>query len=132
GSTVAFWDRETGQRLPTPHRTENVVWGLAFSPNRSELALGGANSRVGVRVAHTGAVRWSKHEPTLPQAMSIAFSPDGKALAVGFGQYSQQEAYQVKVYEVETGHETAAFLGPMGGVNDLAFPPDGRHLAVAG
>jgi eukaryotic-like serine/threonine-protein kinase len=132
GSTVEFWDRETGQRLPTLHRTENVVWGLAFSPDGTELALGGTNPQVEVRDAHTGAVRWSKHEPTLPQAMSIAFSPDGKALAVGFGQYSQQEAFQVKVYEVETGRETAAFPGPRGGVNDLAFHPDGRHLAVAG
>ena len=64
--------------------------------------------------------------------MSIAFSPDGKALAVGFGEYSQQEAFQVKVYEVETGRETVTFPGPRGGVNDLAFHPDGRHLAVAG
>ena len=132
GSTVEFWDRETGQRLPTLHGTENVVWGLAFSPDGTELALGGTNPQVEVRDAHTGAVRWSKHDPTLPQAMSIAFSPDGKALAVGFGQYSQQEAFQVKVYEVETGRETAAFPGPRGGVNDLAFHPDGRHLAVAG
>ena len=132
GSTVEFWDRETGQRLPTLHRTENVVWGLAFSPDGTELALGGTNPQVEVRDAQTGAVLWSKHEPTLPQAMSIAFSPDGKALAVGFGQYSQQEAFQVKLYEVETGRETAAFPGPRGGVNDLAFHPDGRHLAVAG
>ena len=56
----------------------------------------------------------------------------GKSLAVGFGEYSQQEAFQVKVYEVETGRETATFPGPRGGVNDLAFHPDGRHLAVAG
>ncbi len=132
GSTVELWDRETGQRLPTLHGTENVVWGLAFSPDGTELALGGTNPQVEVRDAHTGAVRWSKHDPTLPQAMSIAFSPDGKVLAVGFGQYSQQEAFQVKVYEVETGRETAAFPGPRGGVNDLAFHPDGRHLAVAG
>ena len=97
GSTVEFWDRETGQRLPTLHRTENVVWGLAFSPDGTELALGGTNPQVEVRDAHTGAVRWSKHEPTLPQAMSIAFSPDGKTLAVGFGKYSQEDAFPVKI-----------------------------------
>jgi WD40 repeat protein/serine/threonine protein kinase len=132
GSAVEFWDRETGQRLPTLHRTENVIWGLAFSPDGTKLALGGTNPQVEVRDAQTGAVRWSKHELNLPQAMSIAFSPDGKALAVGFGKYSQQEAFQVKIYEVETGRETFALPGPKGGVNDLAFHPDGRHLAVAG
>ena len=52
GSTVEFWDRETGQRLPTLHRTENVVWGLAFSPDGTELALGGTNPQVEVRDAN--------------------------------------------------------------------------------
>jgi len=132
GYTIELWDRETGQRLPTPHRTENVIWGLAFSPDGTKLALGGTNPQIEVRDVQTGAVRWSKHEPKLPQAMSIAFRPDGKALAVGFGQYSGEEAFQVKIYEVETGRESVAFPGSKGGVNDLAFHPDGRHLAVAG
>ena len=55
GSTVEFWDRETCQRLPTLHRTENVVWGLAFSPDGTDLALGGTNPQVEVRDAHTGS-----------------------------------------------------------------------------
>ena len=131
-SNLEFWDRETGQRRPIFHVTENVIWGLAFSPDGTKLALGGTNPQVEVRDAHTGALLWSKHEPKLPQAMSIAFRPDGKALAVGFGLYSQQEAFQVKIYELETGRETVAFPAPKGGVNDLAFHPDGRHLAVAG
>ena len=132
GSNVELWDRETGQRRPTFHGTDNVIWSLAFRPDGTRLALGGTNPQVEVRDARTGAVLWSKSEPKLPQAMSIAFSPDGKALAVGFGVYSQQQAFQVKFYEVETGQETVAFPGPKGGVNDLAFHPDGRHLAVAG
>jgi WD40 repeat protein/serine/threonine protein kinase len=132
GSNVELWDRETGQRRPTLQRTANVIWGLAFSPDGAKLALGGTNPQVEVRDVRTGAVCWSNHEPNLPQAMSIAFSPDGRTLAAGFGKYSQQEAFQVKIYHAETGREAVAFPGPNGGVNHLAFHPDGRRLAVAG
>ena len=45
---------------------------------------------------------------------------------------ASSDAFQVKLYEVATGRETVTFPGPKGGVNDLAFHPDGRHLAVAG
>ena len=75
---------------------------------------------------------WAKHEPGLTQAMSVAFSPDGGSLAVGFGEYSGGRVFPVKLYKVATGEETDTFPGPMGGVNDLAFHRDGRHLAVAG
>jgi WD40 repeat protein len=64
--------------------------------------------------------------------MSVAFNPDGQSLAVGFGQYSQDKTFQVKLYKVTTGQETVTFPGPKGGVNALAFHRDGRRLAVAG
>jgi WD40 repeat protein len=51
---------------------------------------------------------------------------------VGFGKYSQLEVFEVTLYEVATGQEMWTFPGPKGGVNDLAFHPDGRRLAVAG
>jgi WD40 repeat protein/serine/threonine protein kinase len=132
GSNVEFWDRAIGKRHPNRFRTGNIVWSLSFNRDGSRLAVGGTNPQIEVRDPLTGAVVWSKHEPDLPQAMSVAFRPDGKAVAVGFGQYSQDNAFQVKVYEADSGRETAKFPGPKGGVNDLAFHPDGRRLAVAG
>ena len=136
GSNVELWDRETGQRRLTLPVTEGVFWSLAFSPDGTKLALGRAGPRwdpqIEVRDAKTGEILWAKHEPGLPQAMSVAFSPDGKSLAVGFGEYSVFKVFQVKLYEVATGRETVTFPGPMGGVNDLAFHRDGRRLAVAG
>jgi WD40 repeat protein len=64
--------------------------------------------------------------------MSVAFSPDGKSLAVGFGEYSGPRAHPVKFYEAATGQGTVTLPGPKGGVNALAFHPDGKRLAVAG
>jgi WD40 repeat protein len=137
GSNVELWDRETGQRQPTLPGTEHHIWSLAFSPDGTKLAVGGRSAPIGrpqvmVRDAKTGEVLWTKHEPALPQAMGVAFSPDGKSLAVGLGEYSGPGAHPVKLYDVATGQGTTTFPGLEGGVNDLAFHPDGRHLAVAG
>jgi eukaryotic-like serine/threonine-protein kinase len=131
-SEVALWDRETGQRLPPLPASSNVVWSLAFSPDGTRIAVGGASPQVEVRDATTGEVLWTRKEPELPPAMSLAFSPDGKTLAVGFGQYSRDKIFRATLYDAATGQETWTFPGPKGGVNKLAFHPDGRHLAVAG
>ena len=64
--------------------------------------------------------------------MSVAFSPDGKSLAVGYGGYSGNQVGRVKVWDVASGKEIKAFTGPRGGVNKVAFHPDGKRLAVAG
>jgi WD40 repeat protein/serine/threonine protein kinase len=132
GSNVGLWDRETGRSQPTLHRTQNVIWSLAFSPDGTRLAVGGSLPQIEIRGVKTDEVLWTKHEPNLPQAMSVAFSPDGRSLAVGFGQYSKDNTFRVTLYEAASSREMGTFQGPKGGVNDLAFHRDGRHLAVAG
>jgi WD40 repeat protein/serine/threonine protein kinase/Flp pilus assembly protein TadD len=132
GSKLELWDRETGRRRPTDLATQNVIWSLAFSPDGNRLAVSGTDPQVEVRDVKTGEVLWTKQEPQLPQAMSVAFSPDGRSLAVGYGLYSKDDTFRVTLYEVATGQGTGTFPGPRGGVNDLAYHPDGRHLAVAG
>jgi WD40 repeat protein/serine/threonine protein kinase len=131
-SQVELWDRETGQRRPTGPRTRNVIRSLAFSPDGTRLAVGGVDPHVEVWDVKTGELVWAKREPQLPQAMSVAFSPDGESLAAGFGRYSQDKGFEVKLYQATTGLERVTFPAPAGGVNELAFHRDGRRLAVAG
>jgi WD40 repeat protein/serine/threonine protein kinase len=136
GPNVDLWERATGQRRLSLRGTQHHIWSLAFSPDGTKLAVGGRDQpigspQVGLWDARTGASHWTRHEPDLPQAMSVAFSPDGKLLAVGFGERGGQRVHPVKLYEVATGRETLSFPGPKGG-NKLAFHRDGRHLAVAG
>jgi WD40 repeat protein len=137
GPHVDLWERATGQRRLSLGGTEHSIWSLAFSPDGTKLAVGGrslpvGSPQVGLWDARTGASLWTRHEPGLPQAMSVTFSPDCKLLAVGFGEYSASGVHPVKLYDVATGRETLTFPGPKGGVNKVAFHPDGRRLAVAG
>jgi len=61
---------------------------------------------------------------------SLAFSPDGKTLASGAGNYlTPQEVGEIKLWDVASGRELPLLLGHRCGVTGLAFMPDGKTLA---
>ena len=61
----------------------------------------------------------------LPPVAAVAFSPDGKLLAVGsYG--------RVTVWDLATAKPAKVLTNVLGAVNDLKFSPDGALLAVAG
>ena len=65
--------------------------------------------------------------------MSVAFSPDGKSLAAGYGRYSSQDTGHVRLWDVATGTALGdKFAAVRGGVNSVSFHPDGRRVALAG
>lgn len=61
----------------------------------------------------------------LPPVAAVAFSPDGKLLAVGsYG--------RVTVWDLAAAKPAKVLTNVLGAVNDLKFSPDGSLLAVAG
>jgi WD40 repeat protein len=62
----------------------------------------------------------------------MAFSPDGKTLAVGSGLETRANTFgEVKLWEVATGQPRGTLRGDGKRVRALAFAPDGRALAAA-
>src|SRR5262249_19415691 len=88
-STVKLWDAKTGKLVKSlGEQKDTYVWAFALSPNRKYAAVAGSvcgtkqfTHFVRILDAQTWAVR---HEiDDLPGINALAFSPDGKTLAMG-------------------------------------------------
>ena len=141
GGGVGVWDADSGKRVgpllsaprgPTNVNTHNVR-ALAFGPGG--LLAAAEVGRLGKR---QGAVRiWELDERSLireplrlPLVSGLAFSPDGKRLAIAFGfrgPAGTPDPDGVKVLDVRSD-ETAATLRA-DEVGSVAFSPDGSLLA---
>ena len=143
-STVHAWDATTGQQRQAPRGIKGCIYAVAISPDGHSVAVASGfedptkpEGQLSVWDVAGGQARWSVAEPKL-MAMSVSFSPDGRLVAAGFGHYlgfyraRGDDAGKVKIWDVAGGREKSTFSGPPGGVNKIAFHPDGRRLAVAG
>jgi WD40 repeat protein len=59
------------------------------------------------------------------EVAAVAFSPDGRTLAVAVGR-------GVRLWDVDTGHVTASLEGHEGRIKCLAYSHDGTLLATGG
>jgi WD40 repeat protein len=124
---IALWDVATGKeitRLPVDSADKMV-----FSPDGSMLAT--AWDGVSLWEAITGQLVVHLKDEEGRGHKAIAFSPDGKLLAVMSGA-TDSEADEIRLWEVVTGKVRAVFPGHLGGTLSLAFSPDGRLLASGG
>jgi WD40 repeat protein len=136
-TTVEVWDVRSGQRRKTLPGAKGIVFDIAVSPDGKKVAAGCSAGTALVWDVETGQTVWARsyRNPETDYwacAMSVAFSPDGKSLAAGYGLFSGEQVGRVKIWDAASGTEIIAFDGPRGGVNKVAFHPDGKRLAVAG
>jgi WD40 repeat protein len=81
--------------------------------------------RVELHDANSGALL---RRIAAPNAMTVALSPDGKLLAVGFG--LNVESAHLKLYDAATGKLLHAFKEVFDLARDIWFSPDSRLVAV--
>ena len=68
---------------------------MAVSTDGKKVAAGFENGLVVVWDVATGTSVWTRNDPGL-SAMSVAFSPDGKWLVAGYGDYSENKVGRVE------------------------------------
>jgi WD40 repeat protein/serine/threonine protein kinase len=130
---VRVWDTDTGEEVlalrghaPGP---EGSAWCVAFSPDGRRLASGwGVNNVWGeVKVWDTAG----GHEVfTLGGlkgfVLGVAFSPDGRVLAVPVDEGA------VRLVDPDAGKEVLTLRGHAGAVRSVCFGSDGRRLVTGG
>ncbi|WP_194908463.1 WD40 repeat domain-containing protein [Catenulispora rubra] len=114
-----------------------TVAALTYSPDGKTLADILNNDKVELRDAATGTVSATlEPAPQNPQpinALALAFSPDGRTLAVGYQQTeAREEVTEIGFVDPATRTVTGSFPLTTNGVRSLAYSPDGKTLAVAG
>jgi WD40 repeat protein len=140
-----------GHQERTPNHFVSMLYAVAFSADGKYLATGDKVGHVVVWDVATGQQLAACEAPVMytwdpVQRMhsiggvrSVAFSPDGKYLAVGgmgkVGNIDHLEGKsRVEVFDWRAGKQVAEFPGDKfsGLVNKLAFAPDGSWLLGAG
>ncbi|XTV36958.1 trypsin-like peptidase domain-containing protein (plasmid) [Streptomyces sp. P10-4] len=123
--TTHLWDVTSGRHhakldgsLPTSGMNS-----VAFSPDSTTLAMGGARGALHLWDARTGRHR-AAFTGTTEDMTSVAFSPDNNTLATG------SKDGTTHLWDVQDGASRATLTGHIDAVTALAFSPDGDTLAT--
>ncbi|MFN0054771.1 MAG: WD40 repeat domain-containing serine/threonine-protein kinase [Planctomycetales bacterium] len=124
-SEVRVWDRETETCVLDVPRCEQVALCLAFSPDETQLALGGQDGTVQIWDFPAGERQHALGGHSRPM-LAVRYSADGKQLA------SACEAGTILIHNPQTGEQLRALQVSRGWAFSVDFSPDGLRLAAAG
>ncbi len=104
-------------------RFEDAVISLAYSPKEDLLAVSRQNGNVSLLRADGGRVVEERSGSLRPYGGVLAFSPDGRRLAIGAND-------EVRLWDVRDGAFGSWLRWQTSVIRALAFSPDGQILAV--
>lgn len=127
---MRIWDLQQG-KLARAIDTGSINYpSAAFSPDGRAIAIVHSAAKspgkqmVDVFDVATGNLKMSEKTNIFGMATSLAYSPDGKKVAVASG--------TIEVFQVDGGALLHSLRGDAQWVKALAFSPDGRHILSAG
>jgi WD40 repeat protein/serine/threonine protein kinase len=132
---VHIWDLTSGAEVLRYPEHKAVVWGVAYAPDGNKIASVGADRTIRLWDSRTGRDLWTA-TANLPKGATIqrqflAFSPDGRLLAVCVG-HETNGPYGIELRDVATGSLVRLLENPGSQINAVTFSPDGTRIATAG
>jgi WD40 repeat protein len=118
---IKFWDLQSGKLLPRSKESLAAAFALAYSPNGKQIAAVLLDGTVRLLDPTTGSdlKSWAGQ---LYLPMNVAFSPDGRYLAIPLGT-------SVKLWNVPDFSDGPIWKSVSGAVVSIAFSPNGKYLA---
>lgn len=136
-SNIKIWNANTGRQLRNLNGpgegpvgwtrsffSDNSVYSVAFSPDGTTLASGGAKQPIKLWSLSSGETKSTLSGHT-DEVLTVAFSPDGKYLASGSSDRT------IRIWDLSQA-EPVYTLGHADTVQTLAFSPDGSTLISGG
>ncbi|HXT35495.1 MAG TPA: WD40 repeat domain-containing protein, partial [Chloroflexota bacterium] len=133
-TTAWLWNAGTRRPINLPSSYQTYVNAVAFSPNGKILAALGGNGDVQLwDVPHRQLLAVSL-VGTLTRGWTVAFSPDGKTMAVGGCELTDSDGIctngGIDLWDVARQQLLwHPLTGALDSVNSVAFSPDGKILA---
>jgi WD40 repeat protein len=141
-SAVQLWDVETGKDIGQLKGPPNGVATVHFAPDGKSLATRGLDRATTVLEIETGK-QLAQIKDKQPQGAirfvaggqvsgseGLAFSHDGRTIATAEMEFGMQKTtITLKLSDAQTGKEIRQIDASQGGVNSVAFSPDGKMLA---
>src|SRR5262249_34376421 len=120
-------------------RGDSIVTAVAYRPDSKVIAVGTIDGKVRLYRAEDGAPVGRPLDESGAWIWQVAFSPDGKLLAIAVdpngvrGNHKQRRQGVVQLWDADARHRVGRTITPRAGsVLSIAFSPDGTLLATGG
>jgi WD40 repeat protein len=127
---VRLWDVATGEAGRHFDHRKAFIHIMAFSPARQLLAQGGFHTLRLLDIAEGESISPPNTDKNRPQGM--AFSPDGKLLAMTSDDSGIRETTGLSLYDLEAGKPRWQTRRTFESFKDVSFLPDGKVIVTGG